>query len=47
MIYTPTQNYSGDKIDKKEMGGACSGYGGEERGTQGFGGETWGEKTTW
>ena len=28
----------GDKIEKNEMGGACSAYGGEERLIQGFGG---------
>ena len=28
------------KIEKNEMGGACSTYGGEERRIQGFGGET-------
>ena len=28
------------KIEKNEMGGACSAYGGEERRMQGFGGET-------
>jgi len=32
--------YSGDKIEKNWMGGACSTYGGDERGTQGFSGET-------
>ena len=26
------------------MGGACGAYGGGERGTQGFGGETWGKE---
>ena len=31
-----------DKIEKNEIGGACSSYGGEERRLQGFGGETWG-----
>jgi hypothetical protein len=30
----------GDKIEKNELGGACSVYGGEERCIQGFGGET-------
>ena len=30
----------GDKIEKNEMGGACSVYGGEERHIQGFGRET-------
>jgi hypothetical protein len=29
-----------DKIEKIEMGGACSAYGGEERYIQGFGRET-------
>jgi len=27
-------------MEKSEMGGACSKYGGEERRIQGFGGET-------
>jgi hypothetical protein len=27
---------SGDKIEKNEMGGACSTYGGEERFLQGY-----------
>jgi len=31
---------SGDKIEKNEMGGPCSTYGGKKRRTQGFGGET-------
>ena len=35
-----TQYCSGDKIEKNEMGGACSAYGEEERCIQGFGGET-------
>jgi hypothetical protein len=35
-----TQYFSGDKIEKNEMGGACGAYGGEERRIQGFGGET-------
>jgi len=30
----------GDKIEKNEMGGACSAYGVEERCIQGFNGET-------
>ena len=42
-----TLYYSGDKIEKNEMGGACSDYGGEERCTQGFGGETRGKGSTW
>jgi hypothetical protein len=35
-----TQYCSADKIEKNEMGGACSAYGGGERRVQGFGGET-------
>jgi hypothetical protein len=35
-----TQYYSGDKIEKNEMGGTCSAYGSEKRRVQGFGGET-------
>ena len=35
-----TKYYSGDHIEKNEVGGACSTYGGEERCTQGFGGKT-------
>ena len=35
-----TQCCSGDRIEKNEMDGACSVYGGEEWHTQGFGGET-------
>jgi hypothetical protein len=34
---------AGDKIEKNEMGGACSAYGGEEKHVQGFGGEIWGK----
>jgi len=37
---TGTQYCSGDKIEKNEMGGACSAYGGQERRIQGFDGET-------
>jgi hypothetical protein len=36
-------NYSGDQIEK-EMGGTCGKYGGEERYTQGSGGETEGRR---
>ena len=32
--------FSGDKIEKNEMSGACSTYGVEERRIQGFGGKT-------
>ena len=35
MICIPHQ-YSGDKIKKNEMGGACSAYGVEERRMQGL-----------
>ena len=35
-----TQYCSGDKIEKDELGGACSTYGGGERNIQGFGEET-------
>jgi hypothetical protein len=31
-----TKYCSGDKIEKSEMGGVCSAYGGEERSAQGF-----------
>jgi hypothetical protein len=34
------QHCSGDKIEKNEMGRACSAYLGEERHIQGFGGES-------
>jgi len=34
-------------MEKNEMGMECSMYGGEERCIKGFGGETWGKKTTW
>jgi hypothetical protein len=36
---------AGDKIEKNDMGGACSTYGGRERCVQGFGGETWEKET--
>jgi len=42
-----TQYCSGDHIEKNEMGGACSAYGGEDRRIRGFGGDTWGKETTW
>jgi hypothetical protein len=35
-----TQNCSSDQIEKNEMDGASSMYGGEVRGIQGVGGET-------
>jgi hypothetical protein len=37
---------AGDKIEKNEMGGACSAYGGGERCVQDFGGKTWREEAT-
>jgi len=40
MICTSHPILSGDKIEKNEMGGACSMYRGEERCVQSFGGET-------
>jgi len=41
MFCTLVPNYFlGDKIEKNEMGGTCSAYGGEERCILGFGGET-------
>jgi len=40
MIFLFTKYYSGDKIEKNEIGVACSAYGGEERRTHSFGGES-------
>jgi hypothetical protein len=40
MICTVAKYYSGYEIEKIEIGGACSTYGGEERCLQVFGGET-------
>jgi len=40
MIIFHTQYDSRDKIEKNEMGGACSAYGGEEGVYRVFGGET-------
>jgi hypothetical protein len=37
---------SGDKIEKNELGGVCSMYGGEEKCIQGFGEEIGGQETT-
>jgi hypothetical protein len=39
-LYSTKYYYSGDQIEKNEMGGACGMYGGEERCIQCFGGET-------
>jgi hypothetical protein len=40
VICTLTKYCLGDQIEKNEIGGACSKYGGEKRYRQGFGGET-------
>jgi hypothetical protein len=40
MIVLLTQYCTGDQIEKNEMGGAGSTYGGDERFIQGFSGET-------
>ena len=40
MICTFTQYCSGDKIEKNEIGGACSADGEEERRVKNFDGET-------
>jgi hypothetical protein len=37
MVCTPIKYYWGDKIEKNEMGGACSTYVEEERCIQDFG----------
>ena len=47
MICTPHQYCSGGKIEKNEMGWACSLYEGEDMHVQGFGEETRGKETTW
>jgi hypothetical protein len=39
-LYCSSKIFSGDQIDKTEMGGACSTYRVEDRYIQGFGGET-------
>ena len=41
------QYCSDDKIEKNDMGGACSAYGREKRRIQDFGEETWGKETAW
>ena len=41
-----TQYFAGDKIEKNEMGGACSAYGGGMRRVQDVDGETCGNETT-
>ena len=42
-----TQHCSGDQIEKNEMGGECSTYGGKERRIEDFDGETQGKETSW
>jgi hypothetical protein len=42
-----TKYYSGNQIEKTEMGGVCGTYGGGEGCIQDFGGETRGKATTW
>jgi hypothetical protein len=37
-LYNSEQNFSGDKIEKNEVGEACSTYGGEDGLIQGFSG---------
>jgi hypothetical protein len=44
MIWTAHQLFFGDKIEKNEMGGACSAYGVEERRIQGLVGKSEGKK---
>ena len=46
IFFVPQPILCGYKIEKNEMGGACSAYGGGERRVQGFGGETGGKETT-
>jgi hypothetical protein len=41
-----THYFAGDKIEKNEMGGACSAYGLGVRCVQGFGGVTCGKGAT-
>ena len=40
VVCNPYQIFFGDQIEKTEMGGACSTFGGEVKCMQGFGGET-------
>jgi hypothetical protein len=42
-----TKYFSGDQIEKNEMGGAGSTYGREAMCVMGFDGETWGRESTW
>jgi hypothetical protein len=45
-LYSSPKYYSGDQIEKNEMGGACSTYGEEERIYRVLVGKT-GKQTTW
>jgi len=47
MICTLHIYYLGVQIEKNEIGGACSTYGGEERCIQGVGGKIGRRETTW
>jgi len=44
LICAPHQICSGDQIEKNEMGGACSIYGGQERCTEGLVGQPEGKR---
>jgi len=46
-LYCSPYILRGDKIEKNEMGVACSTYGGEERCIQSLGGYTSGTEPTW
>jgi hypothetical protein len=46
-LYSSPNIVPGNQIEKNEMGGACSTYGGRERCVQDFGRETLGKQTTW
>jgi hypothetical protein len=47
MICTPHRYWVGDKIEKNEVGRACSAYGGGEGHVQGFGGGNLRERDHW
>jgi hypothetical protein len=47
LLWLFTKYYSGNQIEKNEMGGACSMYGGKESCIQDFGGDTSGKATAW
>jgi hypothetical protein len=46
-LYCSPNNYSGNKIENNEMGGACSMSVGEERRIKGYGGENLRKETSW